>query len=232
MMQSGHGTFVVSLLSLMFVRSRVMSDSTPACEASSSPADDYPTELRIARSLIQELHALGAPTVMLSKWLANRASEFRAKPSEADLRWPVEQPTVVAEHITLGNDRPVLSCKLQVGRAYSLTPGQRDVVRDWFNMTPAPLIEVLEVALYPGTQYIQRVTLKSCEHVDPRRRRVMTKFAIDKWGEFCSQAKQRDTERAEAREGDPVDDDESDKPAKKSTKKQPLLSELMNEYGV
>jgi len=177
------------------------------------------------------LHDWGLPTRVLVEAIRDRIDEQFRQPTEDDLRWPWSPPENIGEHLSFGDSRPTLSCAIAVGRCYSLTPGQRDYVRDRFNMTPAPLVRVLEVALYPDTKFIRRVTLASEIHVDPKnRKRIMTKFAIDKWGEFCTQSKAND----DARKVDLTPDDDDTKPAKaaKSTKRQPTLNELFTEYGI
>ena len=106
-------------------------------------------------------------------------------------------------------------------------------------MTPAPLVEVIECAMYEDGVHIRRVTLKSCEHVDPRRRAMMTKFSINAWGQFCADAKQRDADREEAKAGEPDESEAPDagKTVKPKAKASPSakavnLAQLMNEYGV
>ena len=182
------------------------------------------------------LHDWGLPTRVLVEALGQRIDDQSRQPTEDDHRWPWSPPENIDEHLSFGDSRPILSCALVVGRCYSLTPGQRDYVRERFNMTPAPLVRVTEVALYPGTQLIRRVTLVSELHVDPKnRRRMMTRFVLDRWGEFCTQAKAND----EARRMDDVVDDDDNQPAKRTKaeksakpRKLPTLDQLFNEYGL
>jgi len=87
-------------------------------------------------------------------------------------RWPLDVPMAIDDHLSLGNDRPTLSCRVEVGRAYALTSGQRDVIRERYGMTPAQLVEVTEVGMFANTKYIRRITLQSCEHVDVARRHM------------------------------------------------------------
>ena len=125
---------------------------------------------------------------------------LRRKPDADDERWPLVEVVDVTTHLTDEDERPVFSAALMIGRAYSLSPAQRDVVRKWFNMTPAPLVEVIDLKLFDGTKFVQHVVLRSCEHIDPRRKRVMNKFTIDRWGKFMSQVQARETEIAAERE--------------------------------
>jgi len=216
---------------------------------------------RIAQLLVQ-LTQLGVPTKAADEWLAVRMEMLTAVPTEVDRLWPWagKGKVSITEHLVpnvkeivtsasgvdvvlshgSAAERPTLSCRLQVGMAYSLTPGQRDVIRDRFHMTPAPLVEVIECAMYADNIHIRRVTLKSCEHVDPRRRGVMTKFSIDEWGQFCADAKRRDIDREEAKEKAQSESEAPDagkttktaKPTKAPSARTVNLAQLMNEYGV
>ena len=213
--------------------------------------------LRAINGAIRTLGEWGLPTRLVMEALDERLEEQRVQPTEVDRLWPLARRISITEHLvpnvkevvtsaagvdvvlSHGSDRerPTLSCRMQVGMAYSLTPGQRDVIRDRFNMTPAPLVEVIECAMYEDGVHIRRVTLKSCEHVDPRRRAMMTKFSIDAWGQFCADAKQRDADREEAKAGGPDEseatgDRKTVKPVKAPSAKAVNLAQLMNEYGV
>ena len=195
------------------------------------------TEMEFAHmhALLGQLEFYGAPTQAASEWVEARVERARQGPSEADLRWLVEPADTVTDHLAVdaANDaRPALSCKLVVGRQYSLTPAQRDVVRDWYDMTPAPTVKVASIALHEGTQAVKSVLVVSCEHVDPRRKAMLTQFSITKWGTFCDKVRQREHERAEELLAE-AKEHKAPKVAKPTvTKKAPLLSELMNEYGV
>lgn len=216
--------------------------------------------LRAINGAIRTLGEWGLPTRIVMEALDERLEEQRVQPTEVDRMWPLAGRVSITEHLvpnvkeivtsasgmdvvlSHGGDRerPTLSCRMRVGMAYSLTPGQRDVIRDRFNMTPAPLVEVIECAMYSDNIHIRRVTLKSCEHVDPRRRAMMTKFSIDAWGQFCADAKQRDADREEAKAGSQAEseapgDGKTVKPVKATkapSAKAVNLAQLMNEYGV
>jgi len=213
--------------------------------------------LRAISDAIGTLGEWGLPTRLVTEALNERLEEQQVQPTEVDRLWPLARRVSITEHLvpnvkevvtsaagvdvvlSHGGDRerPTLSCRMQVGMAYSLTPGQRDVIRDRFNMTPAPLVEVIECAMYSDNIHIRRVTLKSCEHVDPRRRAMMTKFSIDAWGQFCADAKQRDADREQAKAGSQAESEAPDatkatKATKAPSAKAVNLAQLMNEYGV
>lgn len=164
-------------------------------------------------------------------WFETAVEEMRRQPTEEDMLWPFTPPEMVGEHLSIGNDRPTLSCALVTGRAYSLTPGQRDYIRDHYNMTPAKLVKVIELAFYPGGKYIRRVTLVSEEHIDPRRRAMVVKLSIDNWGRFCTEAKKND----EDRQADVEVVRDGDKPSrgpKKEAKSVIVMKDLMSQYGI
>lgn len=194
------------------------------------------TEMEFAHMewLVGQLAQYGAPTDHVGDWVAAQVAKARSGPSEADLRWPVEPQDTVTDHLAVdptSDARPPLSCRLVVGRQYSLTPAQRDVIRDWFDMTPAPTVKVVAVSMYAGTQAVKHVHIVSCEHVDPRRRAMLTQFSITSWGEFCDKVRQREIERMEEVTGKPEKPTKTAKVAK-PTKAQVDMKQLMNEYGV
>ena len=152
------------------------------------------------------------------------------QPDEHDLAWPWEGGVSITSHLSEGSkvirsssgavvkvgpmeERPVLSTQIEVGRAYSLTPAQRDVVRSWFNMTPAKLVEVLDIAFFPVSvanrsetvqslipRHIMHVVLRSVEHVEERRKHVINKFTIAPWGRFMHEVQVREAEILQAQE--------------------------------
>lgn len=81
-------------------------------------------------------------------------------------------------------------------RHYTLTPGQRDVLRNRYGLTPAQHIIVTDVALFKGTNIIWSVTIKSAEHIDPRRRRhVLHAACIAPAAKFFADGIAQDKER-------------------------------------
>lgn len=135
--------------------------------------------------------------------LENRRSAAEVgNPTADDRNWPLVPALPISEHVEGGvEERPVLSCALVKGRAYALTPAQRDVVRDRYAFTPAPLVEVVEAVVFPQEPtLIHRVTLKSIEHVDPRRRAWLQQVTITGWGEFMSACRKREVERLQQAE--------------------------------
>lgn len=128
-------------------------------------------------------------------------SHANREPSESDRLWPLDVSDLVSVHLAEGDDRPALSCRLVVGRMYSLTAAQRDVIRDMFNAQLARLVEVLAVDTFDetaanGAKIVRSVVIKTVEHIDPKRRKgSYTKFTISKWGEFCSRCVVRQMER-------------------------------------
>lgn len=135
-------------------------------------------------------------TVSRAIW-AERLSEMQRQPTDEDRRYPHTVAVALEDHLGMGDSRPNLDCGLVIGRAYSLSPAMRDVIRDWYNMTPTELVQVLDLRHFDEDQqaYIKSVTLRSEEHIDPRRVAVMTKFTINAWGKFMARVAQRTEER-------------------------------------
>lgn len=89
-------------------------------------------------------------------------------------------------------------------RQYTLTPGQRDVLRTRHGLTPAAVVVVTDVALFTGTSVVWSVTIKSAEHIDPRRRKhVLSEVVIAPASKFFQDGAAIDKAReAEAVEAD------------------------------
>jgi len=194
--------------------------------------NQYSKEAQVViETALEVLDKWGIPTAVARSHYANALEEWRKQPTDEDRGWPWVEPESIATHVNMGDRRPVLSCKVGVGRAYELSPGQRDFIRDHYNMTPSRLVKVIEVALYPQSKCIRRVTLVSEEHVDPRRRKMVVKLSIDNWGRFCAESLANDEARRV--ETEPVEDDDQPTKAKvKVSKSQVNLKELFNEYGI
>lgn len=85
-------------------------------------------------------------------------------------------------------------------RHFTLTPGQRDVLRERHGLTPARHIIIVNVQTFPGTNLIASFTIKSAEHIDPRRRRhVLVEAVIINAAQFFQLGKARDDEREVAK---------------------------------
>jgi len=181
------------------------------------------------------LKSIGLKTSQIESDLEQLTSDIKRCPSADDLRWPLSPPEEIGAHLSLGADRPTLDCKLVRGRSYGLTPGQRDILRDWYGLTPTRTIEVVNVELFDPAVYhhhniVRSVTLRSNIHVEEHKRKhMLISCVIDNWGAFCTAAKKRDEERRDdATVVDP------DKPAKsKPTTVRTLdLTQLTSLYGI
>lgn len=170
-----------------------------------NPLTDRPR----AESALRVLDSLGAPTSDLWKWLAYEVERAESgEPTEADRCWPLVPAEDITEHLRdtgVGEAgairRPLLSCAITVGRAYELSPAQRDVLRSRFSFTPTKTVEVLEIEVFPqDPKIVRKVVLRSGEHIDPRRRAILQQVTITAWGEFMSQCAARTMERAQEAE--------------------------------
>lgn len=104
----------------------------------------------------------------------------RGTPGEADLKYTC--PTVapdITTHFVDGEPQVLDAGCMWGGYSYSLTPGQRSVLRDTYGMTPTQTVTVEWVELWPGTQHPRTMKLKSDIHIDPRNRKhVLTSCVI------------------------------------------------------
>lgn len=90
------------------------------------------------------------------------------------------------------------AARCHVGRQYSLTPGQREILRERYGLTPTMVVQAVNVELFPGPDdVIWSITLKSVEHVDPRRRRhVLNEVVLQPASAFFRDAAAIDAARA------------------------------------
>lgn len=91
-------------------------------------------------------------------------------------------------------ENPLLrASRLVVGRQFTLTPGQRSVLRNRTGLTPTEKIEVTAMVMYPGTQVVFSMTLRSCLHVDPRlRKHLLVETVLQPAAEFFRDGKHED----------------------------------------
>lgn len=173
---------------------------------------------------LRTLEAYGYCTLPLwtehNDWLA---SSERSEPTEADYTWAKqgEAPSNIEDHLIQILKFPLYAKDAQRGeppigwreekkygfevlsaancfsnRQYTLSSGQRDILRSRHGMTPTKDVLIQDVALFKGTNLISQFTLCSTEHIDVRRRRhVLTEVVICPASAFFSQAAARDKER-------------------------------------
>lgn len=120
------------------------------------------------------------------------------KPTARDVAW-AKRNAAPAE---LTAELPTLSAAQCFGdRQFLLTPGQRDILRDKFGLTPTKVVVVQNVALFKDSVLVSGFTLKSAEHVDPRlRTKVLNSVYIHNAAEFFELGHLKDKEREAARE--------------------------------
>ena len=182
-----------------------------------------------ATNALTVLQSLDFDVLALWRDLEERkTARERREPSALDVAWPLQPAIPLSEHLAWGErkvevardtkrefvhhngngmPRPYLSCAIVEGRAYCLTDAQRRVLAEWYHMTASQTVEVMEVGTFvhkdTGTVCIERVIIRSEEHVDPQNKRLINgprTVVIDRWGEFCSTALRYETEAREAAE--------------------------------
>lgn len=149
---------------------------------------------------LRTLEAAGFDVKQLWRELTEREStKDRGEPSEDDKRYelPLECPRTES-HLAGGNE-VLAPGRLWNGLSYTLTAGQRGLLRDLYELTPTMTVTVKWVEPWPGTRYPYRMCLTSDLHVDNRlRRHVLTQVVVNKVGEFFRCAAERDVEEQKA----------------------------------
>ena len=126
--------------------------------------------------------------------------------TDYDRTWATraKAPSSVEEHSVSGLFECLTATNCFVDRQYSLSPAARDVLRERHGLTPAMVVLTTSVVTYPGTDVVWSLTIKSAEHIDPRRRKhVLVEAVIQPASKFFEAVSIREKEReAEAEEAD------------------------------
>lgn len=154
---------------------------------------------------LRVLESHGFDVKALWRELSTRQSTWeRGTPSEDDVRYtlPATQPDLVS-HLIDGKNATLEVARLWNGYSYTLTPGQRSILRDTYGLTPTQTVTVAWVEPWPGTQHPRVMKLTSDLHVDPRNRKhVLVSAVINDVGTFFRNAQELDeADRAERRFG-------------------------------
>lgn len=135
-------------------------------------------------TLIKLLEGQGYNVNSLREQMAVRAEELSATADEYDLMYicPSDRP-LISEHVWKGEKQVLSPGNAYQGYSYTLSPGQRQWLKDMFNLTPTATVTLSEVALWEGN-HPRRIILASDEHVDVRRRHVLSRVVISNPGKF------------------------------------------------
>lgn len=119
--------------------------------------------------------------------------ERTAQPDVLDLQYicPCVQPTI-SEHVWRGQKQVLSPTNIFKGYSYTLSPGQRQWLRDNYGMTPTETVTILDLGIWPGN-HPKSIILRSDEHVDPKRRHVLIKVSINRPGKFFHEAQLLDS---------------------------------------
>jgi hypothetical protein len=131
-------------------------------------------------------------------WLASL--DVRAV-TDHDRTWATQlpEPANVADHMAGGTFEVLTAARAHVGRQYTLSPGQREVLRDAYGLTPTETITLIDVELFPSEDVIWSLTLKSNEHIDPKRKHVLREVVLQPAAAFFESAALKDKAREEDR---------------------------------
>lgn len=119
--------------------------------------------------------------------------------TEDDRHWATQlpEPSSIEQHVANGTFEVLSAARCHVGRHYTLSPGQREVIREIAEMTPTKEVIVTNVTLFPDEDVIRSFTIRSTEHIDPRRRHVAREVVITPAWKFFASAATKDKEREE-----------------------------------
>jgi hypothetical protein len=131
------------------------------------------------------LERLGLPVAATRERYDQLYDDLFRLPTEQDARFPLTPASSIEDHIN-GQSREELSCALVSGRKYSLTPGQRAILREWYGLTPTQLVVVERMEMFPHhPNLIRMVVLRSDVHItEDQRKHVLIHATIDSWGKF------------------------------------------------
>lgn len=117
--------------------------------------------------------------------------------TDLDRQWATQlpEPTAIEDHFVDGQPELLTPARCHVGRQYTLSPGQRDVLRERYGLTPTMTVIATNVELFPTDDVIWSLALKSTEHIDPKRRHVLNEVVLCPASAFFRDAAMKDKER-------------------------------------
>lgn len=105
---------------------------------------------------------------------------------------PKEAPQIES-HFVDGVAEVLQVSKLWEGYSYSLTAGQRELLREMYGMTPSQTVTVTWIEKWPHSDWLRSLRIQSDVHVDPRlRRHLFTAVVIKTTGKFFAEAERLD----------------------------------------
>lgn len=118
-------------------------------------------------------------------------------PTEDDTRYAIPaQAPAISGHLEGGKNEVMSASNLWKGYAYALSPGQRQWLRERFEMVPTPTATVVELSTWPGTQHPREMTLRWDRHLDSDlRRKMSTCVTISCVGKFLRESAVYDEQR-------------------------------------
>jgi hypothetical protein len=147
------------------------------------------------RVLIAQGYDISSVQQQHFEWLK---SLEHATPTENDRNFAQRQQcsSITELHFAKGEPEILTAEQCFPGRQYTLSPGQRDILRNRYHLTPTKTVKVSWVELFPGTNIIACFGLESCLHVDnARRKHVLKSCVVSPASEFFMQARSRDADR-------------------------------------
>lgn len=152
-------------------------------------------QIRLALTVLEDADLL--LDAQHSRFTATLAELERYTPASYPDQFRIRStPIDITEHLT--EKRDMIPANLHPttspGRAYTLTKGQRAILRERYGMTPTKEVVVNEIAVWPAAPTcVRHISLRSTEHVPEHRRHLLNAAVIEDWTAFCEAAQAIDT---------------------------------------
>lgn len=189
------------------------------------------------RSALRTLDNEGVATDLTApiwRWLS--AAEIAAEsavPTEDDTRYLLpEHPPTITEHLTEGLNAVMTAGCLWQGYSYSLSPGQREWLRERFEMTPTKTVTVTELQVWLGTRHPRSMVLACDLHIPATRTRVLKQCTISNVGTFLRESAAIDAAREAREAGESTEAGVDLTPLKKKVTKTDEFNGFMKELGL
>lgn len=152
---------------------------------------------------LKGLERLGYEVKNLWQELAVRREREESGEGPGDLARRYTVPTEcppTEEHLVGGKPQVLRPAVMWPGHHYTLTPGQRQWLREFAGLTPTETVTVAWVGVWKGTQHPKEFKIVSDLHVDPRNRRhALTELVIRDAGRFFFESAELDREKEESK---------------------------------
>lgn len=148
-------------------------------------------------------------------------------PTDLDVKYQLSTPKSWAGHYELvAGDCPEFSTStIRVGGQFTLSAGQRKVLKDLAGLTPTRTITITDLELFPNSQAVRRLAIRSNQHIPDNRKHVLISWTITSFGDFMQRAHDAEVTIAATK----VADEKANKPGK-VTKPTKTIEQIAADY--